>query len=161
MRPPTSVAALLSCQYAAINALSVIPSSTDLNRDPPQPLSTACGEIVRANLAGYDFFAAETALDCLTSIPFNSAVATRFIAWYNQTLQFHTTSAFLKSPPQGYQQPAEDIFGHLQQIKDRIDSKYYRNQYVFEADIFELIRGGHDDHLDLWAGALSQFSWGA
>ncbi|TKA40886.1 hypothetical protein B0A54_07798 [Friedmanniomyces endolithicus] len=134
----------------------------DLNTDPPQPQSTVCGDIVYANqYLGYDWFLASAAIECLLSVPFNSAVATRFISYYNQTLQFQSTSAYLKQPPAGYQQPPVDIFGDLRQIQNKVDSGFYRNQYAFEADLQALSQATHDAHTTLYAGVSNQFTFAA
>lgn len=118
-------------------------------------------EISRAlmHLVGYTIFPAEAAFECLTSVPFNGAVATRFIDYYNTTIQFQSTLAYLKDPPQGYQQPAVDVLQGLQQIQQNVTAGYYKNQYAFEADLQLLIYSLHDAHVVLSAGALSAFSF--
>jgi Peptidase family S41 len=92
-------------------------------------------------------------------VPFNAAVATRFIEYYNTTLLFQSTLAFLKNPPQGYQQPAVDVLAGLQQIQDNVTAGHYRNQYSFEADLQLLVYSMHDDHVALTSGILSAFSF--
>ena len=72
---------------------------------------------------------------CLSSVPINEAVATRFLKYYNATLQFQSTLAFLKTPPQGYQQPPVDVIEVIADIQRNITSGAYKNQYSFEADI--------------------------
>jgi len=73
--------------------------------------------------------------ECLSRVPFNDAVATRFINYYNMTLQFQSTLAFLKNPPHGYQQPAVDVIKVLGDIQRNITSGVYKKQYSFEADV--------------------------
>jgi hypothetical protein len=97
--------------------------------------------------------------ECLTSVPFNPAVATRFIEYYNTTLQFQSTLAYLKDPPQGYQQPAVDVLQSLKQIQQNITAGHYTNEYSFEADLQLLVYSLHDAHVTLTAGALSAFSF--
>ena len=104
-------------------------------------------------------FAAKDAYDCLTSVPFNPAVATRFIQYYNDTLQFQSTTAYLKDPPASYQQPAVDLFKGLQQIQEDIVQGRFSNQYAFEATLQRLILLAHDSHLNLVAGVLSAFTF--
>ncbi|KAH6638299.1 hypothetical protein C7974DRAFT_158490 [Boeremia exigua] len=123
--------------------------------------STICGKIIDAVNEGYSFFAASDAYECLTSVPFNSAVASRFIAYWNETLQFQTTLAYLKNPPEGYQQPAVDFETELGKIQQRVDAGAYRNQYDFEADVQLLTYALKDGHVILNAGILSAFSFGS
>lgn len=157
----TTLIPLVALSWTSFVAAQTIPNSV-LNVDPPQPQATICGDIVAAanNFSDpYDWFLASDVIACLTSVPFNTAVADRFIDYFNQTLQFQSTTAFLRSPPAGYQQPASDTFALLRQIKAQVDSSYYRNQYAFDADIQSLIKGTHDSHVGLYAGALSQFTF--
>lgn len=104
-------------------------------------------------------FLASDAYQCLTSVPFNAAVATRFLDYYNTTLQFQSTLAYLENPPPGYQQPAVGVRQRLRQIQEKISAGYYKNQYAFEVDLQRLIQSLHDAHVILHAGALSVFSF--
>lgn len=116
---------------------------------------------VKLTWKGYQFFEAIYAYECLTSVPFNSAVASRFIAYWNETLQFQSTLAYLKSPPEGYQQPAVDFASELARIQQRVDTGAYHNQYDFEADVQLLTYALKDGHVVLNAGILSAFSFGS
>lgn len=93
------------------------------------------------------------------SVPFNPAVALRFIRFFNETLQFQSTLAYLRDPPTGYQQPAVDVIAKLNEIEGRVNSGFYKNEYAFEQDIYLLAYAAHDDHVDLSAGILSVFSF--
>ena len=106
-------------------------------------------------------FPASEALDCLTSVPFNSTVALQFLKYYKDTLQFQSTLAYLKNPPESYQQPAVDILGGLDEIKDNVDDGNYKNEYEFELAVQRLLYSAHDAHLTLFAGALAVFSFGS
>ncbi|KAA8566121.1 hypothetical protein MFRU_039g00620 [Monilinia fructicola] len=119
--------------------------------------STACGEII--NDQDTVIFNASLAFECLTSVPFNPAVASRFVSYYNDTLQFQTTLSYLKSPPTSYQQPAVDLLAGLSRIQTAIDEGVFANQYEFEATLQTLIYAAHDGHVDMLAGALSAFSF--
>jgi hypothetical protein len=94
-------------------------------------------------------------------MPFNAAVATRFIAYYNETIQFHSTVELLKSPPSSYKQPPVDLIQGLIDIQVKVDDGYYLNQYAFEHELQSLVLKAHDAHLVLYAGALNQFSFGS
>ena len=106
-----------------------------------------------------NLFYAKDAYDCLTSVPFDPAVALRFIDYYNATIQFQSTLDSLKAPPSSYQQPAVDIVGGLQRIKQEIDDGQFRNQYAFEVALQSLIYSAHDMHLNLIAGVLAVFTF--
>ncbi|KAK4895057.1 hypothetical protein LTR27_006924 [Elasticomyces elasticus] len=153
MKRPSAHQALLLVSAILITGSAAI---VDLNRDPPQPHSTICGDIVSANL---DYVLASDAIDCLTSIPFNAAVASRFLQYYNDTLQFQSTLAYLKDPPTEYQQPGVDVVGGLQDILDKVNNGYYLNQYAFEADVQSLSQRTHDSHTTLYAGVMNEFTF--
>ncbi|KAK1985867.1 peptidase S41 family protein [Colletotrichum cereale] len=118
-----------------------------------------CGEIIEAVNDGFRIFYASDTYLCLTSVPFNDAVALRFIEYYNTTMQFQSTLAYLKNPPQGYQQPAFDLIQGLSDLKENVTSGVYKNQYDFEADLQYLVYSVHDAHVDLSSGILSAFSF--
>ena len=75
------------------------------------------------------------------------------------TLQFQSTLAYLKDPPQGYQQPAVDVLQVLGQIQNNVTAGAYKNQYTFEADIQLLVNRMHDSHVTLSSGILDAFSF--
>lgn len=108
-----------------------------------------------------DVYNSSLAFECLTSVPFNAAVATRFIKYINDTAQFQSNLAYLKDPPASYQQPAVDLVGGLSAIQGKIQSGVYQGQYAFEADLQLLLQSAHDSHLYLTAGAFSVFSFGS
>ena len=115
--------------------------------------------LARLNHVIGTIFAAKTAYDCLTSVPFNPAVASRFIQYYNDTLQFQSTLAYLKNPPASYQQPSVDLFKGLEEIQENIALGRFPNQYAFEATLQRLILLAHDSHINLVAGVLSAFTF--
>ncbi|KAJ8109362.1 hypothetical protein ONZ43_g6159 [Nemania bipapillata] len=106
-------------------------------------------------------FDAALVYECLTSVPFNPAVAARFLKYYNDTLSFQSTVSDLKDPPSTYQQPSVDLLCGLQTLQDAVNSDSFANQYEFEAALQLLLLNAHDDHLFLDAGILSVFSFGS
>jgi hypothetical protein len=140
------------------------------------PLSTACADIVNSCGALEDLptfprfklttnaelvFTAQQAFDCLSSVPFSPGVATQFLTYYTDTLQFQSTSAYLKNPPTSYQQPAVDLLHGLSQIQQDVNDGVFENQYAFEATLQNLIQQAHDTHLVLDFGILNAFSFGS
>ncbi|RDL33310.1 Uncharacterized protein BP5553_08749 [Venustampulla echinocandica] len=127
-------------------------------RATADPSSTACGDIVNS---GRIYFKASDIYECLISVPFNAAVATGFIDYYIDTIQFQSTLAYLKNPPSSYQRHPVDLVAGLNKIKQSITTGAFANQYEFEAALQRLIYSAHDTHLDLTAGILGAFSFGA
>ncbi|KAI0441351.1 hypothetical protein F4803DRAFT_552238 [Xylaria telfairii] len=133
---------------------------TAVSSESPQPTQPACGTIVN-DPEGAFVFDATLVYECLTSVPFNPAVATRFLKYYNDTLSFQSTLSYLKNPPSTYQQPSVDLLGGIQSLQDAVNSGSFANQYDFEVALQLLLINAHDDHLFLNAGILSAFSFGS
>ena len=104
-------------------------------------------------------FNASLVYDCLSSVPFNGAVATRFLQYWNDTLQFQSTLAYLKNPPPSYRQPPVDLLGGLKSIQEAVDGGQFHNEYEFEAALQALVYASHDGHLSLFAGILAAFNF--
>ena len=104
-------------------------------------------------------FTARQAYNCLTSVPFNAAVATQFLNYFNDTIQFQSTLAYLKNPPSSYQQPAIDVLTGLEQIQKDVTNGAFPNQYAFEATLQNLVYSAHDAHFQLEAGILATFTF--
>lgn len=92
-------------------------------------------------------------------MPFNKAVATRFLQYYNDTIQFQSTLAYLKNPPPSYQQPAVDLLTGLNDLQDAVNDDIFKNEYEFEAVLLHLLYAANDLHLSLAAGVLSIFNF--
>ncbi|KAI0434491.1 hypothetical protein F5Y09DRAFT_356753 [Xylaria sp. FL1042] len=120
------------------------------------PQSTACGDIVNSSDI---IFNASSIYECMISVPFNAAVASRFVAYYNDTLRFQSTLAYLKNPPPSYQQNSVDLVEGLARLQNNIDNGRYGSQYDFETDLMRLVYAAHDGHLNLAAGVFAAFSF--
>ncbi|KAF2971245.1 hypothetical protein GQX73_g2397 [Xylaria multiplex] len=148
------ISTVLSTLLVGAQSVTAAPSNST------QPPREACGTIVN-DPDGAFFFDATLVYECLTSVPFNPAVATRFLRYYNDTLSFHSTLSYLKDPPSTYQQPSVDLLGGLQSLQYAVNSGSFANQYEFEVALQLLLLNAHDDHLYLNAGILSAFSFGS
>ncbi|KAL3477527.1 hypothetical protein BJX99DRAFT_257343 [Aspergillus californicus] len=149
----------------SLTPVLVAPAPSGTSDSTPNP--TVCGHIVNATgKLPYPYpvdamFSAKTVYECLTSVPFNPAVGSRLLKYVNDTIQFHSTLAYLANPPPGYQQPGVDLVAGLSQLQHEIDNGVFGNEYVFEAALHRLLRAGHDDHLAIAGGILSPFFFGS
>ena len=126
------------------------------NGQSVSPPTDACSIL---NSTDVSIFLAKDAYDCLRSVPFNSAVAARFLKYIDDRLQFQTTTEYLKSPPATYQQPGVDLWAGLARIQQQVNNNEFENEYDFEVALQQLLNAGHDSHLTLDAGALSVFTF--
>ncbi|KAK0122059.1 hypothetical protein ONS95_010323 [Cadophora gregata] len=97
------------------------------------------------------------AYECLTSVPLDKDAATSLIQYYKPYLEFLSTLAWLKDPPESYKQPAVDLIGGLENITSQISNNAFGNQYEFELAIRNLLHGAHEGHLALQTPLYSLF----
>lgn len=99
--------------------------------------------------------------NCWITVPFNPAVGSRFVKYWNGTLQFQGTLEYLRQPPAGYQQPPVDLIAGVNDVQHTIDSNGFANEYQVEAALQSLLFSAHDSHVSLDAGLLSSFYFGS
>ncbi|CAG8979613.1 hypothetical protein HYALB_00012590 [Hymenoscyphus albidus] len=159
----------LSLLPACVRVLFLGLVATSFTNAAPSPgkrstrvTDSSCGILMDdMKVNGTTIFKAKAVYDCWVSVPFNPAVATRFLSYLHDTIQFQSTLNYLKDPPTGYQQPAVDLNAGLQTIQYKINSGTYKNEYGFEVAVQQLLFAAHDDHLDLVWGIFGAFSFGA
>ncbi|KAJ0351255.1 hypothetical protein KNSL1_003391 [Colletotrichum chrysophilum] len=66
-------------------------------------------------------------------------------------MQFQSTLVHLKNPPPGYQQPAFDFMGGLEELKRNVIAGFFTRQYDFEVALQYLVYAVNDAHVDLYA----------
>lgn len=96
---------------------------------------------------------------CLVTIPFGKDAGLRFIEYYNTTLQFQSTLAYLRYPTAEYQQPAIDVVAELGRVKDKVLADGYQRQLDFEYDIHSIVLAMHDSHVTLTFGITAAFTF--
>ncbi|KAK4462867.1 hypothetical protein QBC42DRAFT_200254 [Cladorrhinum samala] len=104
-------------------------------------------------------FTASDVYACLVTIPFAKDVGLRFIEYYNTTLQFQSTLAYLRYPTAEYQQPAIDVVAELGRVKDKVLAGGYQRQLDFEYDIHSIVLAMHDSHVTLTFGITAAFTF--
>ncbi|KAL8672149.1 MAG: hypothetical protein Q9168_003372 [Polycauliona sp. 1 TL-2023] len=118
----------------------------------------ACGRLFEG---AESLFPALDAYNCLISIPLNQTVASDFLQYYRDTLEFQSTLTYLKTPPSSYQQPATDLLAGLDQIRRELGTGIFNNQYEFEVAVLDLVYSAHDYHTQMYGGATNVFSFGS
>ncbi|KAF5854385.1 hypothetical protein GGP41_007181 [Bipolaris sorokiniana] len=91
----------------------------------PIETSKACGQIADAisdNSAELPVVEAALAIACLKSLPFYATDASTTVDEIKKMVEFQSTLAYLKDPPQGYPNPAIDIISGLDGIKSNAES---------------------------------------
>jgi hypothetical protein len=79
---------------------------------------------------------AQVGWDCIQSVPLNNSAAVALMDSLQPYLQWQSTTAFLKNPPDEYIQKVQgpvDIMGMYQNIREKLASNGYANEYAVSA----------------------------
>lgn len=85
--------------------------------------------------------AAQLAYDCITSVPFNQSAALALVDGVVPYFKWQSNTAFLKDPPAEYAekvQPAVDIWGELENIRGKVSSGAYDNEFEVCIEVFHV-----------------------
>lgn len=89
---------------------------------------------------------AQWAYDCLNDVPLDLPSAGPWLESLRPYIRWQSTTAYLKNPPQGYQEPALDIWGELDNLAASVQNGRFSNEYEFELAIYNLFQSAHDGH---------------
>ncbi|KAJ6109035.1 hypothetical protein N7486_001269 [Penicillium sp. IBT 16267x] len=102
---------------------------------------------------------AQTAYECLQSMPFRSDLAVKFIDEYTKYVQWQSTLEILRNPPPGYLSPPVEILGGLATIRNMSTANVYKSQYDFDMDLTRLILSANDGHFSLEPCSFGILVW--
>lgn len=129
----------------------LLPESTSFSFAAPSGTGQPCARIANAVESAIRFdrvaVPAELAYECLTSVPVGRTEALGTIDALLKMVQFQSNLAYLRDPPEGYENPPVDIIAGLEDIRNRASSNEYSNQFDFEAAIATLLNSARDGHL--------------
>ncbi|CAH0058315.1 unnamed protein product [Clonostachys solani] len=111
------------------------------------------------NIPFLAFFDAETAYQCIASIPINNTEAAAMVEVDKKFLALYSTIPFLKNPPKSYQQPSIDVIAQLNEIAEKANRGNYSNFNQFELDIIAINRGVYDTHFGIGNGPNGLISY--
>lgn len=127
------------------------PESTSVSFAAPSGTGQPCAIIASAvdSSSSFDRVAvpAEIAYECLTSVPVGRTEALGTIDALLKMVQFQSNLAYLRNPPEGYENPPVDIVAGLEDIRNRASANEYSSQFDFEAAIASLLNSAMDGHL--------------
>lgn len=72
-------------------------------------------------------------------------------------LEWQSTLAYLKNPPEGYLLEGVDLLGSMQQLRDQVSSGAFSSEVDFQTNLTALIGQAHDGHLLFLGDALNVF----
>jgi len=89
---------------------------------------------------------AQLAWECLNDVPLDSASAGPWLESLRPYLEWQSTTAYLKNPPEGYLEPAMDVWAEYEDIVSRAASGSFTNEYELEFALYRLTQKTHDGH---------------
>lgn len=90
---------------------------------------------------------AQLARDCSLSVPFVKEDGLKLVDSLSAWLQYQSTLAYLKNPPEEYLMNSVDLLGRLNEIRDKVEAGNYSTEVLFQSDIALLVSSAHDGHL--------------
>ncbi|KAF2399582.1 hypothetical protein EJ06DRAFT_522458 [Trichodelitschia bisporula] len=105
---------------------------------------------------------ADTAYECLTSVPLDVQGGLELIDGLKAYWQWQSTTAYLKEPTSDWDNPKVDIFQELDDIAANLKSGQHKNEYHFQLALTDLANKAHDFHF-VWnsdIGSVFQFHRG-
>lgn len=104
-------------------------------------------------------FNAKKAYECITSVPLVAEEASTMIDVFKNYFSLQSSLAYLKDPPKSYQRLPVDVMGRFDEIKTKLESGEYKNQYEFDLAVQSIIRDVNDYHFYVYSGVLGLFHW--
>ena len=127
---------VLSRAGFAAAALASLAAASPVEYSPAGQNATACAQVA-ASVAAQAAAAtpevdAKLAYECITSVPLHKEAALRLVDGVVPYVKWQSNTAWLKDPPEEYAekvQPAVDVWGVLEGIKERVEKGEYKNEW--------------------------------
>ncbi|KAK8189978.1 uncharacterized protein BKA78DRAFT_353463 [Phyllosticta capitalensis] len=156
MRFEATVLAVLLHQAAAAHSSGIVsvpititatPSATAASSysQPCAAVSASFTSLVEAT--GVPLIPASLGYQCLKSVPVDKNGDSNLVNEISEILDWQSTLAYLKNPPNGYSNPSIDLKAGLQNISDTVNQGGYTNDYDVQLDISNLLDKAYDGHL--------------
>ncbi|KAI6244692.1 Peptidase S41 family protein ustP [Erysiphe necator] len=99
---------------------------------------------------------AELAYECLNSVPLNKTAALQLVDSIEPYLEWQSSLAWMKDPPEDYDFPPHDPFGVLASVKKNLEEDKYSNEHEFQTDLYSVFTPAHDGHFIFFPDLLSR-----
>ncbi|KAK5075522.1 hypothetical protein LTR64_001729 [Lithohypha guttulata] len=125
------------------------PATATSTTVPMPDSNNPCAKITKLYLNATEFYPkvpSDLAWQCLNDVPLDAPAATIWLQSLRPYIEWQSTTAYLKDPPQGYLEPAVDVWAEFDNIVSGISAGRYANEYEFEFALYRLFQGTHDGH---------------
>lgn len=133
----------------AFTATSAAQPAPPTSTSPVLPPSNPCAKIAQLFINSslvVPIVPAQTAYDCLNDVPLDLPSAAPWLDSLKPYIEWQSTTAYLKNPPEGYQEPAFDVWGEFESLSAGVQNGRFANEYEFELAIYRLFQSTHDGH---------------
>ncbi|CZR64528.1 uncharacterized protein PAC_14426 [Phialocephala subalpina] len=149
----------LRCLSLVALALGVAASPVVPRYDPATAcavVSSSASAFLAASPKATPTIDAQLGYDCLTSVPLHATQATTLVEAMLPFIEWQTTTAYLKDPPEGYTEPAVDLKAGFAAVLANISSGVYETEYQFQASLWKVVNSAHDGHFRFLPDLLSK-----
>jgi len=116
----------------AFFASLAVSSPLQSRQNASSPCAAVSASIATQSAAATPTVPAQLAYDCLTSAPFNQSAALALVDGVVPYFRWQSNTVWLKDPPEEYAekvQPPVDIWGGLEEIRERVVGGEYGSEY--------------------------------
>ncbi|KAK0653734.1 Peptidase S41 family protein ustP [Lasiodiplodia hormozganensis] len=145
---------------AVLAAAASAAPANDTTVATPTAGGNACATISQYLEATTTLLPATLGLDCLQSVPVDTDGDLQLVKEIRNIMQWKSTLAYLKDPPQGYARPSVDLLGGLDDIANKLSKGGYTNEYAVQIDISNLLKKAYDGHTAYISDMSSVFAFG-
>ncbi|KAK3389421.1 peptidase S41 family protein [Podospora didyma] len=122
-------------------------------------IASATNSLLAASPLATPTVAATLALECLQTVPNKIEPAQRLVKSLKAFVQWQSSLAFLRDPPQSYGFPAVDIQSGLDSISAKAAAGGFANEFDFQLAIVQLITSAHDGHFSFRPDVFKAFGF--
>ncbi|KAL6709502.1 hypothetical protein ACN47E_001437 [Coniothyrium glycines] len=101
---------------------------------------------------------AELGVQCLQSVPLDRQGNAQLVDDIKLYVKWQSNIAYLKNPPQGYNEQPVDVMGELDNMKNQLASGAVKTEYDFQMSMMNLFTRAYDNHFawqpDILASAM-------
>lgn len=97
---------------------------------------------------------------CARSAPIVQDDALSLIDAVSAVIEWQSTQAYLKSPPEGYLLAGVDLVAQITDLRSNVSSGAFTGEIDFEGNLTKIITSAHDGHLNLQLDGYSVFAYG-
>ncbi|KAJ8116293.1 hypothetical protein OPT61_g2247 [Boeremia exigua] len=128
-------------------AATLFDSNTEKNAS--SPCAAVGASVSMQHNSATPTVAAQLAYDCINTVPFNQSAALSLLDGLVPYIRWQSNTVWLKNPPKEYVEKVQsgvDIWGGMAEIRSKVVTEAYHNEFEFGFDLYTLFQSTHDGH---------------